>query len=59
MTPRRIRKARQSHQARTVVIQVPDRLSRDAAAVVQAHAGRAFPGRRVILLDGGMTAVTA
>ena len=58
MTPRRMRKVQQAKAAPTVVIQSPDRLTCETGEHVKRLAQAAFPGRRVIVLSGGMTAVT-
>ena len=58
MTPRRIRKARQAQTRTAVVIQSPVRLTAEAVHQIRRHAHHAWPGRPIVVLDGGMTAVT-
>lgn len=56
MTPRRIRAARRTRTTRTVVIEHPQRIDMQTADILREHAARAFPGRRIVILDSGMTA---
>lgn len=59
MTPRRIRKARAAAQRPAIVIQVPEAIDRETGDHIRRIARRACPGRSILVLSRGITAVTA
>lgn len=54
---RRLRLARQKKAAKTIVIQIPQTLDPQQGLAVRRRAEKYCPGRNILVLTGGATAV--